>query len=368
MKKKIIIAIFIILAAVLAVSAVLSFKAEKVAGGIILLALLFLYALPQIAAIIFYEKYFCRYETRPPFKKYIEDYEGLQVKEVDFKSDKGQNLKGYIYGSEGVKATNALIVCHGLGGGGGHNSYMKVIDYFTKEGFKVFSYDATGTDKSEGEGMQGLPQGLIDLSYAIDYVKKSEEFKNYKISLFGHSFGAYSVSSVLNVQPEVYAVCELAGFNKSYEMMKYHGKSLIGNFINLAIYFIIIYERLKFGKYANYDAITGFSHTNAKIMAVQGENDDVVPAFLGFDKYYEKFKDDSRFSFLKLKDKGHENIYYSLSSSEYINNFFKEYQKYAADKNLSQAEREEYMLKNFDKARAFNYDYEVLEKISEFLK
>ena len=63
-------------------------------------------------------------------------------------------------------------MAHGLGGGG-HNSYMDCANYFARHGYYVFAYDATGNDESEGEGVGGLPQGVIDLDYAISFVEQS---------------------------------------------------------------------------------------------------------------------------------------------------------------------------------------------------
>ena len=43
--------------------------------------------------------------------------------------------------------------------------------YFAKNGYYVFAYDSTGSDASEGEGVGGTPQGVIDLDYAISFVE-----------------------------------------------------------------------------------------------------------------------------------------------------------------------------------------------------
>ncbi len=102
----------------------------------------------------------------------VEDFSGLQCRECAFPSDHGQMLAGYLY-SSGGDPRGVVILAHGFGGGG-HNSYMDVADYFTRHGYYVFAYDATGTDRSEGDGVGGVPQGVIDLDHAISYVEADE--------------------------------------------------------------------------------------------------------------------------------------------------------------------------------------------------
>lgn len=67
-----------------------------------------------------------------------------------------------------------MIIAHGFGGGG-HNSYMDAADYFARNGYYVFTYDATAMDKSEGEGLGGIPQGVIDLDSAISFVERMDD-------------------------------------------------------------------------------------------------------------------------------------------------------------------------------------------------
>ena len=75
----------------------------------------------------------------------VSDFDGLKVEECTFPSDSGQN------------------------------TYMDVADYFTSNVYLAFAYDATGNDKSEGDSVEGLPQGVIDLDYALRYIKQSDE-------------------------------------------------------------------------------------------------------------------------------------------------------------------------------------------------
>ena len=153
---------------------------------------------------------------------------------------------------------------------------MDVADYFTSNVYLAFAYDATGNDKSEGDSVEGLPQGVIDLDYALRYIKQSDEYKDLPVVLFGHSWGGYSVGSVLNCHPDVRAAVIVAGFNRSADLFEQQGESMIGFGIKPFMPWFSLYERLKFGEYASYSAIEGFAGTNAGIMVIQSRDDETV--------------------------------------------------------------------------------------------
>lgn len=242
-----------------------------------------------------------------PLMLRVEDFEGLECTEYSFPSDKGQKLAGYLY-SSGEEQHGIVIISHGFGGGG-HNSYMDVADYFAKNGYYVFAYDATAMDKSEGEGLGGVPQGVIDLDHAISFVESESDIPDLPIVLFGHSWGGYCVSSVLTFHPEIKAVIECSGFDRSSDMFESGGKSQAGGIIYTMTPFIRIHEYFKYGKYAKNTAMDGFDATDANIMIVHSADDGVIGIEYGLDKYYEKYKDNSRFTFIRFEDRGHNEVF-----------------------------------------------------------
>ena len=248
-----------------------------------------------------------RGDSYEPMMLRVEDFDGLICTEYTFPSDKGQNLAGYLY-SIGDDQRGIVVIAHGFGGGG-HNSYMDVANYFAGKGYYVFAYDATGCDKSEGDGVGGVPQGVIDLDHAISFIEENNDIPDLPIVLFGHSWGGYCVSSVLTYHPEVKAVIECSGFNRSSDMFESGGKSQAGDVIYTMTPFIRVYERFKYGKYAANTAMDGFEATDASIMIVHSADDDVIGIEYGLDKYYEKYKNDPRFTFLRFEDRGHNEIF-----------------------------------------------------------
>ncbi len=245
-------------------------------------------------------------DSYEPLMLRVEDFEGLECTEYSFPSDKGQMLAGYLY-TNGDDQHGIVIIAHGFGDGG-HNSYMDAADYFAKNGYYVFAYDATAMDKSEGEGLGGVPQGVIDLDHAISFVESSNDIPDLPIVLFGHSWGGYCVSAVLSYHPEVKAVIECSGFNSSSDMFESGGKSQAGSVIYTMTPFIRLHEYFKYGRYAVNTAMNGFDSTNASVMIVHSADDGVIGIEYGLDKHYEKYKDDPRFTFIRFEDKGHNGI------------------------------------------------------------
>jgi pimeloyl-ACP methyl ester carboxylesterase len=246
-------------------------------------------------------------DSYEPLMLRVEDFDNLQCTEYSFTSDKGQMLAGYLY-SNGENQHGIVIIAHGFGGGG-HNSYMDVADYFARNGYYVFAYDATAMDKSEGEGLGGVPQGVIDLGHAISFVESNNDIPDLPIVLFGHSWGGYCVSAVLTYHPEVKAVIECSGFNSSPDMFESGGKEQAGSVIYAMRPFIRLHEMFRFGKYASATAIDGFDSTDAAVMIVHSADDNVIGIEYGLDKYYEKYKDNPRFTFIRFENRGHNEIF-----------------------------------------------------------
>ena len=320
------------------------------------------------------ENFNVRGDSYEPLMLRTEDFDGLKCTEYTFLSDKGQKLAGYLY-STGDDQHGVVVIAHGFGGGG-HNSYMDCANYFARRGWYVFAYDATGTDKSEGEGVGGVPQGVIDLDHAISFVEADDELSGLPVVLFGHSWGGYSVCSVLNYHPEVKAVIECSGFNRSSDMFESGGKSQAGSLIYAMTPFIRIYERLKYGKYAAKTALDGFAASDASVMVVHSADDDVIEIGYGYDKYYEKYKDDPRFTFVRFEDKGHNDIFNDQEDTykDEFNSKFDEWLEtldydYKAGENKDRfiKDKAEYITKNLDHARwSSRLDEELFARFLDF--
>lgn len=329
------------------------------AKKIVILCLLALLGILWAFSLIVYH-YYCnqRFESYEPTMFHVSDFDGLECEELRFASNKGQMLTGYLY-NVGNEQRGVVVMAHGYGGGG-HNSYMDAANYFAQHGYFVFAYDATGNDKSEGDAVGGLPQGVIDLDHAISFVKSHERLKGLPLVLFGHSWGGYCVGSVLAFQTEVKAVIEVSGFNRASDLFEYQGEQIAGKVIRLMMPFVKLHERIKYGEYASVTAIDGFEKSSAAIMAVHSLDDEIVPASYGFSLYFDKYKDDPRFTFVPFEDRGHDDVL-NDSGNTYKDEFNEEFYKwrdalsydYTAEENGEryQSDRADYIRSNIDRAK-----------------
>lgn len=318
-----------------------------------------------VSSIFIYEQNFnMRFETSKYFKYELSDFEDLKREKHELTSNKHQNLVGYKYfKDENSEVKGVIVISHGLGGGG-HNTYMNYIDYFTDYGYLVFAYDCTGNDESDGDSVRGLPQSLIDLDYVLKYLKDNDEFKDLPIILVGHSWGGYAVSSVLNIHPDVKAVLSIAGFNKTIDIIVEQGKNVVGSFIYIFKPFISFYEFIKFGKYSNYNSLSGYEKSNAEIIIMHSEDDNTISYANSYKKYYDKFKDNNRFHFISFKDRGHNYLLRSEEAFSYADEFNEKFKELYDQYSGSIPETEiEAIYSNLDKSKAFALDENLIDEI-----
>lgn len=338
---------------------------------IVILSVVFIVLLliiPFGLSVMIYEDNFGeRFETYAPMARSKDEFAGLKVHRYTFPSNNGQLLVGYKYYRSIEDSKGVVVISHGLGGGG-HNSYMGVADYFAANGYVVFAYDATGNDESEGSSVKGIPQGLIDLDYAIQFVKQTSDFDGLPIMLFGHSWGAYSVGSVLNLHPEVKAIVMVEGFNKSMDIIEEEGQEVAGNGVRALLPYISFYERIKFGKYSSYNCINGFENTEAGVMIIYSTDDEMLSEETGFDVFYDHYKNNPRFSFVKYENRGHDDVYYSDRSREYKEKFNRDFDEYlnSLDEELTTELKASYLNDHLDKKRLFELDEELMSSMVKF--
>ena len=289
-------------------------KEKKLLRKIITIVLVIALVILPLLSIATYESVFGRrYDSDPGY--IVDSFPGLNSTGYDITSDKGQILKGYHYYMDDVTPKGVVIMAHGIGGG--HRNYLDLADHLVLNGYTVFSYDATGNDESEGDSMKGLSQGLIDLDNVISFVEGLPEFSGLPILLFGHSWGGYCVSAVLQYHPEVTAVCEVSGFNETTDLFRSTGLNMVGPVIYAMMPYVALYDHLKFGDVASNTAMDGFAASDCRVMIVHSADDDTVPIRYGYDIFYEEYKDDPRFTFVRYEDLGHNGFLYEENRDEF---------------------------------------------------
>ncbi len=342
---------------------------------IIVVVLAIVVVFPFAFSAIVYERNFNqRYEVYEPLSRTLDEFPNLSSERHTFESNKGQQLVGYQYSyAEVLEAGDAgspvgvVIIAHGLGGGG-QNGYMGLADYFAGNGYLVFAYDATGSGESEGKTANGMPQGLIDLHHALQYVKNSPDFSDLPIVLFGHSWGAYSAASVLSIHPEVEAVVLSAGFDQTQDLFEQAGRKMFGFTIKLFLPFVNLYERIKFGKFARYSSIDSLEASSAKAMIIHSTDDEMISTEKSFDVFYENFANNPRFDFVQYQDRGHDMLWYTDSAREYRDQFNADFEEYIEnlDQGFTPEIRAAYINENIDKSRLYQLDQDLMIRILDF--
>ena len=311
---------------------------------------------PLVTEIVYESIFQYRFETESWRSFSVREFDGLQVQRSDFYAENGQRLAGYLYEKGDEEKKGVLVFAHGYGTGG-HNGYLPLIDYFAGAGYYVFAYDARGTDQSEGEKVEGLPQGIHDLDCAIDHVKTLDPLMQLPMVLMGHSWGGYCVGSVLNLHPEVEAAVILAGFNETEDMLYHQAREYVWILADLTMSSVKRYEDQKFGAaYADLTAIAGMASTDAQILVVQSRDDATVPIRYGYDLFYREFSGNPRFQFVLYEDRGHGYVFCSREALQYQAQL--ETAWVASGQN-----REQFMAENVDKTQYFALNLELMEQI-----
>lgn len=340
-----------------------------IVGILIMLLTAAVIILPKsIAMSVYHENFGVRFTTYEPLAWSIEDFDGLMRDKYTFESNKGQMLTGYKYYKDNTEIKGLLVLAHGFGGGG-HRSYMDIADYFAGRGYAVFAYDATGNDESEGEAVGGLPQGIIDLDYALRFVKSCEDFAGLPIVLWGHSWGGYSVGSVLKLHPDVKAAVIAAGFNESLDMLESEGRNIAGGAIDYVMPYFEEYEKETFGDYASMSVLDGLAATEAGIMIIHSTDDDMIPIENSYERYYECFSSNERFEFIRFENRGHNYIFSSEKAEQYKIEYNTAAQKWLEGigaENLTEEMRAEYYENNFDKHKGYELDDELMKQLLDF--
>lgn len=190
---------------------------------------------------------------------------------VEFPSGKN-HLRGYVYGEDNSKGL--VIISHGLGSSS--EGYFLETLFFIEHGWQVLAYDNTGSHISDGKNTRGISQSLLDLDAALGYAALDKKLCNLPIVLYGHSWGGYAVTSILNWHPEIKAVVSVAGFATPKEALYDYAEGKTGIFGIIGFPFFWGYHNLLFGENANISAIDGINSSGVPTMIIHGSADQTL--------------------------------------------------------------------------------------------
>ena len=323
----------------------------------------------MVLVIIIYNGQFPRYDRHDTTVTVGLRYEDLDAQYsrslVSFESGSNR-LQGYVYGFN--QEQGLVVVAHGIGGGA--DSYLPQIAYFVDQGWRVFAYDATGSFDSEGKTTKGFPQALIDLDAALKYINTQEEFATLPILLFGHSWGGYAVANLLHYDYEIAGVATVSGANSPMEMIIEQGRSMMGGFINIQYPYLWLYQRILFGETASLNAVDAINRSDVPVLIVHGTEDEFV-AYEGSSIISNMIRmTNPNVRTISLSEpgrSGHNNLFRSDASMEYIDEINIEYRKLYDhyEHNIPYDVKQEFYSK-IDRALAQDINRGLMDEIQTF--
>lgn len=291
------------------------------------------------------------------------DFPEINSEDYSFTSSKGDILKGKFYFYDNYKDDNQLIIFdHGMGGG--HLSYFREIEVLARKGYKVLSYDHTGCMESEGESTGGFCQSLSDLVDCINSLKNDIRFVNTKISVIGHSWGAFAALNVSKYHDDIKCIVAMSGFISLEQILKQTFGPLFKSCYPLAYEL----EQKSNPDYVNDNAIESLKDYKGNFLFIHSKDDKIVKYKNHFKLIEDEYNSKSNFNFLLVDKKGH-NPNYTEEAVNYKDKFFDIYKKQLKNKKLVKEEQKEAFKNSFNwfkmtqqDSSIWNHIFTILEK------
>lgn len=181
-------------------------------------------------------------------------------------------LTGWVYGED--NDTALVVLSHGLGATA--ETYLPQTMWLVDAGYRVFTYDATGTGASEGGSTAGLSQSVLDLDAALDYIEADSELSGLPILLFGHSWGGYAAAEILTYDHDVTASVSLSGYASPMGLMCAMASRYCGPIAYLGAPFVLLHQWVLFGSAANGSAVQAVNRCDTPVLIVHGTEDSTI--------------------------------------------------------------------------------------------
>ena len=242
---------------------------------IIIIGVIFLVFSLAMTKVV-YDSVFSRYDNPADIPQALT---ATVERRQDCQFPSGDNLlTGYYYSAAAPEQANGLVVLvPGFHAGG--DDYLWQIQELMEFGWNVFTFDATGTLRSQGENQVGFSQSVLDLEAALQYLQENQQFGHSKLILIGHSRGAYAACCALAQQQEIAAVVSISGVNSAMEAIMQMSTRSIG----IAAYgnygFLWLYQASLFGSNTlNQNAAQILSGSTTPVLVIHGTRDSQIPA------------------------------------------------------------------------------------------
>ena len=233
----------------------------------------------MLATKMIYDGIFVRYDEPAQIPQALSAT--VQQRHVcQFPSGENQ-LTGYYYGAaEPESAPGLIVLVPGFSAGG--DDYVWQIRELLDYGWGVFTFDATGTLRSQGESQVGFSQLVADLEAALKYVENNRRFGYNELVLLGHSRGAYAACCALAQPRDVAAVVSVSGVNSPMECIMQMSSQYVGPVSYGNYGFLWLYQAMLFGADTlQLQAAEIISESNVPVLLIHGSEDRQIPVDTG---------------------------------------------------------------------------------------
>lgn len=280
----------------------------------------------------------------------------------------GSELTTYIFAAKESKGL--VVFCHGLGGG--TELYINEIIALVDRGWTVLASDFTGSFSTEGPSIKGFPQSVIDLNNILTWVEAQERFSGMDVMLIGHSWGGYAVTNVLNYGTHdikaVVAVCPVYG---AYKFIGQQTIDMLGFLGYIEYPYGCLYQFMKFGRAAAFNAVDGINKSDIPVMIVIAENDRTVKGNDSLLTYKDKIKNPNA-TFVIRSGEGqgtHNYVFRTEAAYRYVQETDAAYDQYKAEHGGSLTYEEKVAFYDtVDDARISEVDQAFMDQISAFFE
>jgi alpha-beta hydrolase superfamily lysophospholipase len=259
---------------------------------------------------VVYNSIFARYDRDQTVPEALTDMVAART-QCSFSS--GENmLAGYLYHPEITPLGGLVVLVPGFHAGG--DDYLWQISTLLSYGWGVFTFDTTGTFRSEGEDQVGFSQVIRDLDCALKYVENNRNFGYNEIVLMGHSRGGYAACCVLQ-EHDVAAVVSVSGVNSAMEAVMQPALEVAGPISYGNYGFLWLHQAALFGTdLLNTQAHEALSETDVPVLLIHGTGDADVPADAGAIIAYKEEIGEDHVEYL-LWDGGHTDLLYDADGT-----------------------------------------------------
>ena len=259
-----------------------------------------------------YDRIFVRYDVPADIPAALSATQQLR-QTCQFPS--GENLlAGYYYPAPNPNSTNALVVLV-PGFHAGSDDYLWQIRELLEYGWSIFTFDTTGTFRSEGESQIGFSQSVLDLEAALNYLQSNQLLGHTELVLMGHSRGAYAACCALESEKDVAAVVSISGVNSAMEAIMQMSVQSIGTVSYCNYGFLWLYQASLFGAdMLEQSAAQAISDSHTPVLVVHGSKDTQIPSDTASILSHKPQISSSQVEYL-LCDAGHTDILYDADGT-----------------------------------------------------